>query len=102
MAAQKRAPSFGATASLRVRRPLLCHWVVALVAVLALGGCPAMARAARVVVLSRDGRATERNDPFLPRTPMSPRAGVAAGAGVVPPARVAVDRTVRGELGRLY
>jgi D-glucuronyl C5-epimerase C-terminus len=69
--------------------------------------CPAVAAAAPVLVLGRDGRATIRNDPFVTDTAVTP---APAGASVSPAAIVAAARkpkkappvTLVSELARLY
>ncbi len=70
----------------------------------ALGACPAVALAVRVVVLGPDGHATIRNDQFLALPALTPASTVSSAAGVArvkPRARVA-DRNVHTELARLY
>lgn len=60
------------------------------------------AMAAPVTVLGADGHATVRNDPFLTTPAITPApADAARSARALPPARAA-DRTVFGELGRLW
>jgi D-glucuronyl C5-epimerase C-terminus len=55
--------------------------------------CASSALAARVIVLSADGHATVRNDPFVPDTAVTPAPGPAAP--VAPEARVASSRKRR-------
>jgi len=101
--------------------------VVALIGALwALGAFVPLARAARVVVLARDGHASLRNDPFLPADALTPLPAIASTARFDPLARVAAAPTaapaaaraaaptaasaaarapaptVRGDLARLY
>jgi hypothetical protein len=68
-----------------------------------LGGYPAVARAARVVVLGHDGHATLRNDLFLARPSVTPAPSVSFGARVarVNPRVGTAERGVRSELARL-
>jgi hypothetical protein len=79
----------------------LIAWLAA-AAIVGLGS-PALARAARILVLSRNGHAVVRNDPFLRTAIPTPAPAVSLGTRVVlanPRAQVA-DRNVRTELARL-
>jgi hypothetical protein len=78
-------------------------WLAAVIGALwALGGCPAVAQAARVVVLDGDGHATVRTDPYVVTPALTPAVGVGSPTRGVANAQVAVDRNVRSELARLY
>jgi hypothetical protein len=85
-------------------RPLFSWFAAVIGALWALGVCPAVALAVRVVVLGPDGHATIRNDPFLALPALTPAPTVSSASRVArlkPRARVA-DRNVRTELARLY
>ena len=79
-------------------------WLLAIAvgALCLLGGSPALARAARVVVLADDGHATVRSDPFLPPAVLPPAAGVRESTRSASRRRAPAGPTVRGELARLY
>jgi hypothetical protein len=62
----------------------------------------AVARAARVVVLDRHGHASVRYDQALPSPALTPRPAIPSVSLGRPIGREAADRTVRGELARLY
>ncbi|MGI8863707.1 MAG: D-glucuronyl C5-epimerase family protein [Solirubrobacteraceae bacterium] len=75
-----------------------------MVAVLwALGGTPAVAQASQVIVLGRDGHATQRNDPFLtlPTVTPAPAVPFRARATSVKRRSRPADRNVRTVLARL-
>jgi D-glucuronyl C5-epimerase C-terminus len=83
------------------QRRLLGRLMAAVAVLCGLGGYSALAQAARVLVLGRDGHATLRNDPFLARPALTPPSAGAAAARVGPRPRIP-DRNVRTELTRLY
>ncbi len=90
--------------SLMSQRRLIGGLAAAVAALLGLGGYPALAQAARVLVLGRDGHATRRNDPFLQLPTATPMPALSFGAR---PARIdqrarVADRNVRSELARLH
>jgi D-glucuronyl C5-epimerase C-terminus len=75
--------------------------LVAALAVVLLLVLPAVARAARVLVMGAGGRVTATQDPFVPGAAPTPAPAVSAGAPAVRPRAKAAQRTVTGELARL-
>ena len=89
--------------SLRSRHSRI-GWLAATVAALwALGGYPALAQAAHILVLGRDGHAIHRTDPFLQLPAVTPTPALSLGARAARVDSRARDsgRNVRSELARL-